>query len=66
MCRKRKYSTYRCKIENGYTAHICWVCSRFLLFQLSKTGLYTRYIEIVKKFNLPNYKIFGNKIEIFL
>lgn len=24
--------------KNGYTSHIYWVCSRFSIFQLSKTG----------------------------
>ena len=36
---KQKNSTYRCKQENGYTAHVYWACSRIFIFQLSKMGL---------------------------
>ena len=37
--KKEKNSTYRCKQENGYTAHVYWACSRIFIFQLSKMGL---------------------------
>ena len=37
--KKQKNSTYRCKQENGYTAHVYWACSRIFIFQLSKMGL---------------------------